>query len=249
MFGVRHINNALISSQRNYAPDKHLFHQRQRSPVKWCWPTATSKCLNTPVFAFPSAHPCTFWAASTLTLQRSQSNMDALNWLKTGKKVSWKSPGGVHSNGEHWALQSTWTCEHLSGHVPLFALINASLDKQTRGCAREFQPGRRDEPGCQYPQCWGLHLVLSVQLQAECWGEAWAWGKRLWNCRRAQGLVMPARCLDTLGHGRSWGFQTWLCLDCACEGVRALRFLHLGSLLEGTLLNLLFCCSIVIKLF
>lgn len=81
-FAIRHINNALISSQRNYVPDKHLLHQRHRSPIKHCWPTATFKCLNMPIFEFPSAHPGTFWAASTLTLQRSQSSKDALNQLQ-----------------------------------------------------------------------------------------------------------------------------------------------------------------------
>lgn len=114
-----------------------------------------------------------------------------MHW--TGKKVSGRSPGGVHSNGEHWALHGTGACEHLLGHVPLFALINAGLDKQARVCLREFQPRRRNEPGHQYPLCWGLHLVLVVHLQAELWGEAWAWGKRLWNCQRTQGRVVPAR--------------------------------------------------------
>lgn len=150
-FGVRHINNALISSPKKYVPDKHLLHQRYRSPVKYCWPTATFKCLNTTVFEFPSTHPGTFRAAGTLTLQRSQSSMDALNRLQTGKKVSGRSPGGVHSNGEHWALRGS--CEHLLGHVSLFALINAGLDKQAKVCIREFQPSRRDEPGGQCSHC------------------------------------------------------------------------------------------------
>lgn len=77
---------------------------------------------------------------------------------------------------------------------------------------REFQPGRRDEPGPQYPQCWGLHWVLSVQLQAELWGEAW--GKTLWNSQRAQRCVVPARCLarDTKGAKGSRHDSAWTVL-------------------------------------
>lgn len=75
--------------------------------------------------------------------------MDTLNRLQTVKKVSERSLGGVQSNGEHWVLHGTGTCEHLLGHVPSFALINVGLDKRVRVCLREFQPGRRDEPGCQ----------------------------------------------------------------------------------------------------
>lgn len=115
------------------------FHPKEiMSQINICFTRGTEALSNTVgQLQLSSAWTCLFLNFSLLTQVHSEQlapwlyrghNLAWMHW--TGKKVSGRSPGGVHSNGEHWALHGTGTCQHLLGHVPLFALINVGLDKQ-----------------------------------------------------------------------------------------------------------------------